>query len=422
MIDLLYEDLKSHIPNHDFATRSMILGKPNAAIGRYLSTRQTIRLSVDETTKILDKINNQDINEGPYLKSLYTDIEYTENDNNLYANLEDAYDVSEYLSGYAMYMPKSRYFNYVCSHPDSVGVFNIYNGASANIPIDIIQSKISKDGREVIPGNYDFPKFSKIKYTEFTSTTYLPKNNINMYPSPFPVMYVNLPFAYYSKQYIPENIYTYDIDKKKYFFAGMDEETFNNYFTDICENGIRRLIFVQIRNGRIVSASNEDYLTILIASYLKLPTIPVVIYMINNTRENKYLKSERPSDVAVNYDRKVFDGTPRDMIDCINKVCENKLIYFNSEYHGDLKQYNTMINNQLMMLVKYMPDIDIINTPSDEITYVDFYLKHEPVEVTGIPVSDIESNNKRVAELAKEELNALIDEKIERLNQMIENS
>ena len=233
-------------------------------------------------------------------------------------------------------------------------------------------------------------------------------------------MCVNLPYKYYSEQYIPENIYTYDIDSKKYSFAGMDEETFIKFFNDICENGIRKSVYVQVRNGRIISASDEDYLIILIASYLKLPTIPVVIYMMNNNQRNQFLRSDRPADIAINNNRVNIPPARREMINLINEVCENNLIFYNSHYHGDLNSYNIMINNKRMNQFNYMPDIDIINTPADQISYVDFYLKNDPIENVGVPVDDIAAENKRILERAENNLNELINEKIEKMNQIID--
>lgn len=420
MKDKIYEELNTHIAIPELISRKLIIGETNEGIGKYLSTRQVIRLTKNETEDILHKINNKELDEGEYLRSLYIDYEYTEDDDKLYTNLKDAYGISEYFSSYNMYIPKRRYFNYICTHSESVGVFNIYNGFSANIPIESINSKISKSGREVIPGNFNFPEVRKIKYTEFTSSFYNKQNRINSYPLAFPAMCVNLPYKYYSEQYIPENIYTYDIDSKKYSFAGMDEETFIKFFNDICENGIRKSVYVQVRNGRIISASDEDYLIILIASYLKLPTIPVVIYMMNNNQRNQFLRSDRPADIAINNNRVNIPPARREMINLINEVCENNLIFYNSHYHGDLNSYNIMINNKRMNQFNYMPDIDIINTPADQISYVDFYLKNDPIENVGVPVDDIAAENKRILERAENNLNELINEKIEKMNQIID--
>ena len=422
MSDRLYNEMSTQISIPELVTHNMIIGETNSGIGKYLSTKQIIQLSEGETNDLIHMIDNGEIDIGNYLSSLYIDYEYTDEDDKMYSNLEDGYNVSEFFSGYDMYIPKRRYFNYIFTHPNSIGVFNIYNGKSANMPIDIIKSKISPLGRDSIPGNFNFPVIRKIKYTTFKSTLYLKKNRVNSYPLSFPAMCVNLPYSYYSKQYIPENIYTYDIDTKKYSFAGMDEDTFTDYFKDICENGIRRSVFIQIRNGRIISASNEDYLILLIASYLKLPTIPVVIYMMNNNQMNNLLISDRVSDIAVNTNHYIREPAPKDMIDNINKVCENNLIYFNTSYHGDIKSYGIKINGKEFNQFNYMPNIPISETPSEKISYVDLYRKSDICETEGIPIEDIDANNKMLAEAAKAEFDELIDKKIQELEQIIQNN
>jgi hypothetical protein len=415
MSDNVYREMINQIATPTLISRSMIMGDVNQGVGQYLSTRQVISLTKEETDSIIYSINNNELDAGKYLNSLYEDIEYTDQDDQLYSNLKDGYGISEYFSKYNMYIPNKRYFNYHFSTPESAAMLNVYNGFNTDIPCDLIKEKISSDTREVIPGNFKFPTPKRITYTSFSNTVYNKKNNINIYPLSFPTLCVNLPYEYYSNQFIPENIYTYDLDEKKYVFAGMDSDRFLQIFNGIVNNGIQTPLFIQIRNGNIVSASNEDYLTLLIASYLKIPTIPAVLYILFNTEQNNALAgSDRTSDIAVNTNHYNRIPAIKKTLDIINEVCENKFIFFNQSYYGNIMTDEAVVNGSKINLFKYMGNQDVSKVDASEISYVDFYLVNEfDEDDSGIVIDNVEEHERQVMEETKAEFKKEFDQGIQ---------
>ena len=366
------------------------------SISKYLSTRQVIRLSQND----IEGMNEH----SDQLMSLHV----CGNHNNGTDNSDDECMCFEYFSRFNLFVPSNCYKFYGntlnINDLDNDIIINVYNGAKLNTKIPEIDDKIN---REPSVRDYSFNVPSTIVYTSFVDSKYNDKIRIGSYMHKLPVLSLNLPYEYYSKQYIPENIYTYDIDKDEFFFAGMNEEEFKVLFDDICTNGIRRNLFMQISNGKIVSADNAAYLIMLIATYLKLPSIPVSLYMLNNNNESGMLISNRTSDII---NKQVgIHGVDEEELDLINGLTKPYFIFVKNGYNSDiLKQISTK---------QYIPDMNLnFKTDTDyEVLNIHMHETHTDEEKS-LTDNDIKKLHEEMRIKEQEKLKEEVQEYLDSLN------
>lgn len=89
---------------------------------------------------------------------------------------------------------------------------------------------------------------------------------------------LNLPYEYYKDIDLPDFTACYDLDSKEFWFTGGDIKEHQETLNSVAENGFLKHIMLKIDGGVIVSAK-DYYWAILIAKELKLPTIPVCLYV-----------------------------------------------------------------------------------------------------------------------------------------------
>lgn len=370
MRDYVYEEMKKKISVPSLSTKEFIVDGVNEDIHRHLASRQLIHLTSEEVSDILDA---HDVPLPEFLFR-YGNNE-TSYDPTPYINRSDWYGVSDYLGTTNTFVPTLNYFGHVKTTKAEF-YMNVFNGIYAEIPYGTVQDKIKKVKFEDLPvENFPFTVPDKVMYTVFDETKYNPKASINKYLFRFPVLSVNVPYEYYSIQEIPENIYTWDIDTNEYRFADKTREEIMAMFDDICKNGIQVPIFMQITQGKIVSASDDNYIALLIAQYLKLPSIPVTFYMIKNTIESKLLQSLRHCDVANAYIDN-YDVGPEEW-HMATELCFPYMIFFDSRYASRDGNMIT-IGDRSVFEPAYRPDKDREVVPMEEMNRTDEYLYSVP--------------------------------------------
>lgn len=396
--DRIDNELSKSIKFPTMSLNNILITSVDDSVNQHLSTRQVIKLTPSEMELIK---NDTDLPFSARAKN--NDIDFT--------NMTDAYMHSEYFSDNNTYVVSPEYAYYI-GGMDRDSLVNIYNGSKLNTGISVIDDKINRITHSK-GYNFDVPK--SINYTLFNETKYTEDTRIGSYMYRFPTLSLNLPYEYYSKQYIPENIYTYDLELNKYVFAGKSESEFKTLFQNICKNGIRTHLFMQIRNGKIISASNDTYLIMLIATYLKIPYIPATIYMMNNTSTNGISVISRPIDIIRRKEiSRCINEDDSKMKSLITKLTEPYFIFINKDNSDIVKSIDRS---------KYVPnkDVDITNTSSyDEI---DLYKcdkriadNDENDNMVVLSDEDVEKMHEEMAKKARLEMEEVIKNYLESLN------
>lgn len=344
MIDTISKEMSSVIRTPKLVADTFYSDDVDESVHRFLRTRHKVQIGAD-------KIG--DLAKVSYVNGF--------NEHNVdYSDLDDPYGVSDYLADRGIYVPHPDYLRYIAAGGNDL-IMNVYSGDieyTAN-GIAVKRTPIDEDFKV-----FQFPSKRKITYTRFMDEAYVHGARISQYMYRFPMISVNLPYEYYSKQEIPEYVYNWDVDRQEFRFGSKNVESFVKKMMRIGSFGINRHIFMQVCNGKIVSTDEEGYLTLLIAMYLKLPTIPVTLYMLNNTSESNMLISHRPIDVA----NKVMGTTiaSNEEIILLNKITNPKMLF---EKHGVPGVYMESIGDEKY----YIPNIDLGDKSSTEFPAVDYY-------------------------------------------------
>lgn len=118
---------------------------------------------------------------------------------------------------------------------------------------------------------YDIAFPEKCIYTE-TEKSY------NIIDGSIYCLTLNLPYEYYKDIDLPDFTACYDLDNKEFWFTGGGLSEHIETINSVCKNGFLKHILLKIDGGVVVSAK-DYYWAILIAKELKLPTIPVCLYV-----------------------------------------------------------------------------------------------------------------------------------------------
>jgi len=354
MSDHMYNELQLKVQLPQMTMDNYFLSKNDLSISRHLSTKQVIRIPAAEVKEILAE-KEYDM---PDFLVMFEDG-LAESDVSKYADMSDGYQMSEYFSKADFYIPTFDYFRAV-KFGGIDCIMNIYNGRQCKIPFKQVLSKIkieTPEEQEAHTDVYPFPMITKdtINYTKFKNVSYCDNLRTQTYMYRFPALCLNLPYKYYKSQNIPENIYFWDVDTKELGFAGHSTDEIFEWFEDICKHGLQKPLYFQISQGQIVSATDEDYIKLLIAQYLKIPTIPVVAYMLNNSAKSSMLISMRPCDIIGA--RTGSLNTDKETLTLINEICSPYFIFFNSNLtdslsvnenvHEDMENKDGPVYNQI---------------------------------------------------------------------------
>lgn len=367
-MDHVYNEMIKKVAIPSLSKKEFTVTDVDNNIHRHLASRQLIHLTSDEVNTVLDECDVP----LPEFLFRYGNNE-TSYDPTPYIGVTDWYGTSDYLGSSNVFIPTLNYFGHVKTNRAEF-FMNVFNGRYADIPINIIQGKISKIQFEDLPSEnfaFNVKTPANVVYTVFDETRYNPKASINKYLFRFPVLSINIPYEYYSIQNIPENIYTWDIDNNEYRFANKSTHEILAMFDDICENGIQTPLFMQISQGKIVSASDDNYIALLIAQYLKLPSIPVTLYMMKNTSESKLLQSLRHCDVVNSYIDDYNVGAEE--WGMATDLCFPYMVFFDSRY-ASREGKTITIGERSIFEPAYRADKDREVVPMDEMNKTDEYL------------------------------------------------
>lgn len=343
-------------------------------INQHLVTKQIIHLP-SETVKSIGEKNDIRL---PEALRVFHDTNVIPKDEKL-RNLKDGYGYSEYFGKHNQYIPDAGYHSHTLTY-ETDAVLNVYNGISANITIPEIQKLIRPiDISAIDIKEPPFPRATTVRFTRVIEPSYIHDNRVECYMYKFPVMFCNLPYEFYSNIEIPENIYTWNIDQDEYSIAGMSKDEFVKFFDRICAMGFDRPFYMQIRQGKIISMNDDDYVSLLIAKWLKLPSIPTALYMMNNRGAQNYsLISARPIDIINKY---IPDMNPdQKILDAANLICNPYFIFQDNRYEPNFRQ---IVSERYRKIFNYESDggmcEDSFMMPSDDGDDDDKY-SEEPVE------------------------------------------
>lgn len=260
-------------------------GRVSAA--NYLKSRQTVTVSADDIRELA-----KDPNSWFY----ESDIELVNNPENVnqtydYTPNSDMYGMSEYIGVYERYLPNEEYlYHAVTNNLDiTMNVYDAHSLYNLKKRNKILRSKIVGNSslrdngvvQSSIP-SFEFKVPTVVKYSKFVNTKYQFDVSLPAFEKPVQMISINIPYSMYSNQPMLPSVYNWDIDKSEHKFCNLNSEQFNSLLQDICENGITKPLFMRMDiKGILTSVDIETNLILFIASILKLPSIPVTVYMSN---------------------------------------------------------------------------------------------------------------------------------------------
>lgn len=199
-----------------------------------------------------------------------------------------------------------------CEHDDAVNP--IYWTKNNHMIVDAIQSNI----QEVEDFNLDYlPKEITLSYIEEPYQYNTPNTE-------YFISFVNLPYQIYSKYVSHINGQLYHNNKFGYFSQDKNRTAINVLAYDICKNGIQKPLVFKLFNNQLISQSKTR---LLIAEYLKLPTIPVALYQssewIENSDKRKINLFENDQRISLDsiqdeMKRLMYPTVPKEILDTFN--------------------------------------------------------------------------------------------------------
>lgn len=207
-----------------------------------------------------------------------------------YSNITDAFGLSEYVAIHEKYIPYMPYLQYTKMNDIDIlmNVYDTHSLSGISRRNEIIKEKINKnlkikgypEAKEKLP-EFDFKIPTKVRYGKFINNTHKSDIMIPSFKDPVHITSVNIPYSNYVYQPLPISTYNWDIDDNKHIFGGYSVEEFENLFEDICTNGIQEPLFMRLDGKILSSIDDKTNLIIFIAKVLKLPSIPVNVYLTN---------------------------------------------------------------------------------------------------------------------------------------------
>ena len=171
-------------------------------------------------------------------------------------------------------------------------LLSVYSAEKAKSLPSFIDVKTEFDIPEY---NVDIPDECVLAETE---------NSYNIVNGDIYCLTLNLPYEYYKDIDLPDFTDCYDVRRNALWFTGGDLDEHIETIKSVAENGFTKHILLKIDGGVVVSAK-DYYWAILIAKELKLPTIPVCLYV----------TTEETSCFEQFVDRKIEDKS------LINELC-----------------------------------------------------------------------------------------------------
>lgn len=300
---------KYDVTNASFVTDLTELNKKNQpgmilkdhSVNKYFNIsdivkkKQTINItkdSFDELFKIMPRyarsaLRSNQIDEYYTYNSLE---EFMDKEN---VRLDDGYNMLEYNGTYDFLFVAGNFFYYLKKYnPESISI-NLYNITNSNIP-QFLKSYAVDEPENIPELDYtkDLDSFS-VQYSMLSSQKY---DIINCQGVDVPCLFTNLPYEYYNKIEDLDYLAYYDFQKKDFYFTGTPYQDLISTMNDIAKHGIYNPLYLKINNGNIV-CTLESHDKLIIAKMLKLPYIPVCLYLTPlQTAPYEFLFDRKPQD------------------------------------------------------------------------------------------------------------------------------
>lgn len=291
-------------------------------VDKYLKSRQNISITQKEMDELVE---NKDFwfyeSDQEYYKNMDSnDLQYDDD----FSNVTNGYGISEYATVYERYLPYMAYLKYAKDHNKDIitTVYDAHSICGVSKRPEIIKNKIA----EQLPIQHHSEAYNKlpqfsfrvpkiVKYTQFIRKEYQSNVLVPCFQNSIHMLSTNIPYSYYAHQPLPLGTYNWDINTEQFAFGGLKQNEFIQLFDDICTNGIRRPMFMRMDGEVLSSVNDETTMTLFIAKILKLPSIPVTLYLSNNDIGKNhmidatvhYSKNSASLYKSVNFMNRVFD-------------------------------------------------------------------------------------------------------------------
>lgn len=194
------------------------------------------------------------------------------------SEMTESYDHCEYYGNYDECFISNQYVDFIRKYQPEYIYVNVYNIRNKNLP-DILKKYVLEEPSKKLPFVYQNELGPQIKYSYFGTKVY---NIIEIDGNVIPYLYVDLPYEYYKDIEAVDLVAYYDINKEDFGFSGTESKGQIELVKDIAENGLYEPLMLKIKNGTVLG-TKECHSRFAAAKMLKLPTIPVCLFMANFT-------------------------------------------------------------------------------------------------------------------------------------------
>lgn len=327
-----------------------------------------------------------------------------------YSNLTDGHNVSELFADSKRYRVTPDYLKYIKASKNDF-VINVYGGEDTLITTSLWNFTDSPAGRQkfangLIPP-YQLASPDKLMCAVLEKATYVDRLLIESCRNYITVLAIDIPYSYYSGQILKGNIFTWNINEEKYQIGGMDISVIDKKIHEVAALGFEKPLVMRIDEGCLTPIDDETAILMFIATYLNLPTIPVVLYMSDEeVMKNRVIEE-------------LHDSVHSDMwhnpqaLDTINNICKPYYFFELAKTSGE----NVYLQcNGVYMHKNQYPSMNDINDASLDV-YNRYLDKSAKVEEIILPMTRDEIDQMIVAK--NEEVMAKAREKIRLENEEI---
>lgn len=277
-------------------------------VGKYLKSKQQVYITLDEMDEFA-KDEKFWFYESD--ASLYNRLESVDDLSAGYdfSDVTNLFGISEYIGVYEKYLPSFPYLQHAKINGLDIllNVYDAYSLYNVSRRPAILKDKVeghlllcnqhAEHCHEIHDFEFNVPEI--VNYAHFVEKHYEKDVMIPCFQDPVHLVSVNLPYNFYAYQPTPPNIYNWDVEKQEHLFGGMSSSDFMVLVNEVCINGITSPLFMRM-NGEILSSNNlETNIILFIAKLLRLPSIPVTLYLSNEDIGKNHLV-----DALINYTEK----------------------------------------------------------------------------------------------------------------------
>lgn len=368
-----------------FESMPAMTSLPVPAGHRYLENKIKEFLTTKET-RILSHENKSDIFGWspsvmfPEYETFYQNIAADDLPREDYSNATDGYGFSELFVASRRYIVNADYLRYVKNTTNPM-VVNVYGSENSLLSKRFWEfTDHAKERDDFINGNIpecklDTPVIQK--YTAFNEPTYLDEVYIDECQDALAVLAIDLPHKYYSTQILKGNIFTWDIGNQKYQIGGKDLNEINLLINQIAISGITEPLVMRINEGCLTPANNDDAIKLFLATYMNLPSIPVVLYMSDDEAVKNIGYEELHNVVHSNI------WHSRQALEHINSICKP---YFFFELKEDARNKTYLTVDGEHFAKSQYPTMQSIDDVTVDV-FDHFLDTSAPVEEVHVPMS-----------------------------------